>query len=229
MFTIVAVAAVFVVFLLSIGVFAWFKMWPTYGDVPLLRTPAWEFRDTGTEGVQTMLRRESPRGGALLLKRTDLDTVYRYEPETRSLKAVTNAEWQNATGSIWGCLAPEPMDNYGLRRDYHSYKLFAGEREIPTAGGIAMDERISPSGRWVAVHSAAGPAMQAIIPGGYLAFGQRYHEIMSVPDFVRRGEPVRIPVDAYNTYLHPCWSPDEKLVIYTSSTLGLLVVVETGL
>ena len=92
-----------------------------------------------------------------------------------------------------------------------------------------MDELSAPSGKWVAVHSAAGPVTQAIVPGGHVIFGQRYHEIMSLPDLARVGKPVRIPSDASRSPLHPCWSADEKFVVYQDDGFWMLAVVETGL
>ena len=224
---ILTILGVIGVSLLSAGVYVWLKVWPNRGDVSLMRTPAWEFRDR--EGEQLRLRRETEAGGALLLKRTDLKSVYRYDPRTRGLKEVTEAEWERARGAVGFCggqTGAGPL----LRRDDRLHKLFAGEREIPTAGAIPLDEVRSPSGKWVVVYSAAGPAIASILPFSKdLALGQRYQEIMSLPDVVPVGKPVRIPVDAYYTYLYPCWSADEKFVVYTDGVLRFLVVVETGL
>ena len=226
MLIIAAIAAVVVVSLLSAGVYLWLKLWPEYGDVPRLRTPEWEFR--GSDGYSTpllLLRRETETGGALLLKRTGLEAVYRYDPQSRSIRAVTDAEWQNAGGPIARCLD----QGHVLRRDDREHKLFAGNREIPTAGGVAIDDRRSPSGKWVAVHSAAGPVTKSIIPdGSYVIFGQRYHEILSLPDLVRVGKPVRIPANENRGTMQPCWSADEKFVVYTDDAFWMVAVVETG-
>jgi len=232
MFTLVTVAAVFVVSLVSLGVYLWWKTSLTRGDVPLLKTPAWEFQALDEfKGDQLMLRRETEAGGALLLKRTDLETVYRYDPQKRTVSAVTGAAWQNAGGAISKCRSQMFAGvSSGLRRDDREHKLFAGEREVRTAGAIARNNLTSPSGKWAAVHSAAGPAVQSILPfAGDLIYGQRYHEIVSLPDANRVGPPVRIPVTDRNDFLEPCWSADEKFVVYTTYFFNLLVVVATGL
>lgn len=135
LFTILILAAVFLV---SLGVYVWFKRRLDVGDVPLLKTPAWEFN--ALDDGQLMLRRDTEAGGALLLKRTNLETVYRYEPQTRSISAVADAAWQKATGQIAKCVD----QRYGsplsvLNRNDRNHKLFAGEREVRTAGGIAPD------------------------------------------------------------------------------------------
>jgi hypothetical protein len=223
------IAAVVVVSLLSGCVYLWLKIYPDRGDVPRLTTPAWEFSDL-KEGEQLMLRRETEAGGALLLKRTDLETVYRYDPQSRRVKAVSAGEWKTAGGAIARCSTQEWATASVLRRDDKNHRLFAGEREVPTAGGFPLVELNSPSGKWVAVYSGAGPAVSSIIPlSPDLILGQRYHEIMSLPDVVRVGKPVRIPVEHYYDYLQPCWSADDKFVVYTSSGLPILIVVETGL
>lgn len=228
MLIIATIAAVVVVSLLSAGVYVYLKIYPEYGDVPRLRTPQWEYR--GSDGYSTpllLLRRETQTGGALLLKRTGLETVYRYDPQTRSIRAVTDTDWQNAAGPIARCL--DQGRPAGLRRDDRGHKLFAGDREILTAGGVAMDEIRSPSGKWVAIHSAAGPVTQSIIPdGSQVIFGQRYHEILSLPDLARVGKPVRIPSEPSRSPMHPCWAADEKFIVYTDDNFWMAAVVETG-
>ena len=232
MFTLVTVAAFFAVFLLSLGVYVWWwKTSLTRGDVPLLKVPAWEFRALDESNGQLMLRRDTEAGGALLLKRNGLETVYRYDAQTRSVSAVTDAAWQKATGQISKCVdqlyvSPRSV----LNRNDRDHKLFAGDREVQTAGAIVRNNLTSPSGKWAAVVSAAGPAVQSILPfSGDLIYGQRYHEILSLPEAVRVGRPVRIPVTDKNDFLEPCWSADEKFVVYTTYFFNLLVVVETGL
>ena len=225
-------AIVVVISLMSLGVYVWWqKRRLDVGDVPLLKTPAWEFQPFDEATRPLMLRRETQAGGALLLKRNDLETVYRYDPETRSVRAVSAATWENAGGKISKCWDQMLAGALGpLRRDDRDHKLFAGDREVPTAGGFIRINQTSPSGKWVAVHSAAGPAKKSILPfGSDLIYGQRYHEILSLPDAKRVGKPVRIPVTDRNDFLDICWSADEKFVVYTTYFFNMLVVVDTGL
>ena len=231
MFTLVTVAAVFMVLLLSLGAYVWRRTSLTSGDVPLLKTPAWEFQALEESDDQLMLRRDTEAGGALLLKRSGLETVYRYDPQTRSVSAVTDAAWQKATGQISKCREQQYTAHLsGLMSNEREHKLFAGAREVPTAGGIPLNDQTSPSGKWAAVVSAAGPAVPSILPfTGDLIYGQRYHEILSLPDAIRVGRAVRVPVNDRNDFLEPCWSADEKFVVYTTYFFNLLVVVETGL
>jgi hypothetical protein len=217
-----------VVLLLSLGVFMVFKLWPTGGDVPLLRTPGWEGKhiDELKRGRLT-LRRETFEGGALLLKRVDLEPVYRYDLQARSLDAVTDKEWLNAGGPISACSGlgstPPPVP---VRLDDSSNKLVIGDREVSTTGKVPLDYLVSPSGKWVAVLSADGPVISMLFSGRVL--GQRYHQLVAVNDAVSTGSSIRIPVMNTLGTLLPCWSVDEKLVIYTDANFSSLVVVETA-
>ena len=50
-------------------------------------------------------------------------------------------------------------------------------------------------------------------PGG--ADGQHFHELLSLTDFTRVGEPVRLPMRTKDIVsLNSCWSPDERYVVY---------------
>ncbi len=70
---------------------------------------------------------------------------------------------------------------------------------------------------------------EATRPSSDLIYGQRYHEILSLPDAKRVGKPVRIPVTDRNDFLDICWSADEEFVVYTTYFFNMLVVVDTGL
>jgi hypothetical protein len=62
-----------------------FKLWPFGADLPLLKTPEWEHKHIGELYTgRLQLRRETEAGGPLLLKRVDLEPVYRYDPQTRT-------------------------------------------------------------------------------------------------------------------------------------------------
>lgn len=59
---------------LSFVTFMMFKVWPFGADVPLLRTPEWKDKHIGElYSGRLQLRRETEAGGALLLKRVDLE------------------------------------------------------------------------------------------------------------------------------------------------------------
>ena len=231
-----AAVLVVVVSVISLGIYAALKIWPMGADVPMLKTPAWEFKDLNEYREELMLRRETKEGGALLIKRTDLETVYRYDPQKRSLSAVGDPEWQNAGGPIAKCfdyLTPKPARDVIVTRNEPKHQLLIGKpgalREVPTAGGYPLNDQISPSGRWVAVLSGTGPAIPSLMPllGGDLILGQRYHEVLSLPDAQQVGKPIRFSVRDIKDFFHMCWSADDEFVVHTYWLYTYLVVVPT--
>lgn len=238
MATLIAIFGIILVCVISLGLYLFVKLHPTGGDVPLLKTPAWEFKELNTYEARLLLRRETTAGGALLLKRTDSATVYRYDPATRALTSVTDAEWQQATGEIRNCQDYMPNAPYSrppvtplaiVTIDNRDHRLLVNNREVPTAGGYSISTQVSPSEKWVAVLSASGPVIPPLLPlGGDWTLGQRYHEILSLPNATRAGKAIKFPVNDTKDFTTMCWSADEELVVHTTYFFDLLVVVETG-
>jgi len=220
------------VLLLSFGAFMTFRLWPFGAEVPLLKTPDWEDKHIGElNSGQLQLRRETEAGGSLLLKRIDLETVYRYDPNTRTLSTVTDKEWLNARGLITKCSEQQATpDRIRIRIERREHKMFVGEREVSTAGSIPLGYLSSPTGKWVAVLSATGPVVPAMMFfSGDRVLGARHHEIRSLPDMVSAGSSTQIPVPNTLTTMQICWSADEKFVVYHDGSFSSLVVVETTL
>jgi len=197
-------------------------------DVPLFKTSAWA-GGMPEYGEQIMLRREIKDRGPLLLKHSKRDTVYRYDPAATSLTAVSEQTWNAASSPIAECgkqFSPPPDV---LRIDKASNSLMAGTRPISTAGRTVLKLTESPSKRWVAVLSAAGPLKSSLIPfsGGSAASGEHYHQVLSLPDAVPVGTAVQLPLERDSDLLVPCWSADEKEVIYHELLFSYLSVVET--
>lgn len=179
------------------------------------------------EGV--LLRREAAGGGALLLKHPARETVYRYDPAAKALGEATDAEWQRAAGPVAECGKQLLRSHPDVRIDARSHRLMAGGREVSTAGRYAFTVIASPGGRWAAVVSAAGPEVfdplpVPFFPNDYIE-GQRYLELMSLPDLVRHGEPIRI---SHKTPM-PFWSADDQFIVLLGAEFFHLSVVETGL
>ena len=218
--------------LLSFVTFMGFKLWPFGADVPLLQTPEWKDKRIGELYTgRLQLRRETETGGPLLLRRVDLEPVYRYDPQTRTLNAATDKEWLNASGPIANCM--DQLAKPGrvrIRVDHGTHKLLVAEREVSTAASIALSSLSSPGGNWVAVLSATGPIVPPLtLLSGDRVLGRRYHEVKSVPDAVSAGNSIQIPVVNTVTTLQLCWSADEKFVVYIDGSFSSLVVVETNL
>ncbi|HKU78194.1 MAG TPA: hypothetical protein VJR02_30065 [Pyrinomonadaceae bacterium] len=231
-----AAVLVVVVSVLSLGIYLALKFWPRGADVPMLKTPAWALKDFDEYHWEFMLRRETTAGGALLIKRTDLETVYRYDPQERSLNAVGDTEWQKAGGPIAKCFdyrTRKPARDVMVTQNDRDHQLLIGKpnalREVPTAGGYPLQNEVSPSGRWVAVLSGTGPAIPSLSPfSGEFILGQRYHEILSLPDTQQVSKPIRFPVRDIKAFFNACWSADEEFVVHTHWQYTDLVVIPTG-
>jgi hypothetical protein len=63
--------------------------------------------------------------------------------------------------------------------------------------------------------------------GGSAASGEHYHQVISLPDAVPLGKAVQLPLQQDSDLLVPCWSADEKTVIYHEILFTYLAVVET--
>ena len=229
---------VVVLLLLAACLYIALKLWPMGGDVPQQKTPAWAFKGNNEYKRELMLRRETETGGALLIKRTDLEIVYRYDPQRRRIAPVSDSQWQHSTGPITNCFdyfnRNRVSDGPILTINEPAHKLLIGKpgawRELPTAGGYPLALRESPSGRWGAVLSGTGPAIPPLLPllGGHWILGQRYHEIMSIADASPVGKAIKFPVDDTKDFFHMCWSADEEFVVHTYWLYTYLVVVPTG-
>jgi len=196
-------------------------------DVPLLETPAWQ-GGAPRYGDDLLLRRAMPGDAALLLKHSAHNGGYRYDGRTRTLSAIAEEEWGRAGGPAAECGTQGPPLPQVLRIDQQSHTLLAEQRQIPTAGATALVLVESPSHRYVAVLSAAGPARPSLLPflGSGAAEGQRVHQLVSLPDATITGNPIGIPVKSNEDVLAACWSPDEKAIVYHDVLFTHVSVVE---
>lgn len=216
-------AAVLIGAILVIGMIKWMPATANLprGDVPLFQVRAWE-----TPG-ELLLHREGEERGGLLLKHSERDPVYRYDPATRSLSLAARASWERSNEQVAECaLQVSPLPP-GLRIEPKSDRLLTGEREIATAGRTTLALHPSPSGKWAAVVSAESGRSGSLLPflgrGG--ASGQHYHQILSLSEGVLVGKPVRLPLGGENEVLRQCWSPDERYVVYADVLFFHLSVV----
>ena len=170
-----------------------------------------------------MVRSEGPARDRLLLTHLRREMVYRYDRATRELALVPHERWEAGGGDVAQC--PSGFTTpAGLRieskrgpSEPRLDRLLAGDRVIRTAGARALRIHESPSGRFAAVLSADGEREESPVPfsgpGG--ADGQHFHELLSLVDFKRVGEPVRLPMTSKEiSSLGGCWSPDGRYVVY---------------
>jgi hypothetical protein len=194
------------------------------GDLPLFKTRMWQRRGSLT------LRREADGGGSLLLRHSERDAVYKYDPAGRSLALADEKEWRDAKGEVAECDKQFHPSPFVLEIDPKTHRLSAGGREVRTAGHAVLDMRISPSRKRVAVVSAEGRGSGSVFPtlGGGGGTGRHYHQVFSLPDVKTGGEPVRLPLGGEHELITPCWSADDRFVVYTDTLFFSLTVAETN-
>lgn len=176
---------------------------------PLLETPAW-----GRPGA--LLLRGDADGTALLLRQVG-GSAYRYLPAAKTLSPITPAQWDEGT-AIAECerqlpvaaLPPHPADG-GTR-------VLAGPELVTT--------RLAPSGRHVAVVSAAarGASVMSFVAQGHR--GPFHHEVLSLPGGDAEGVALRLPFASSTSAVSVCWSADDRFVVSTDLFMSSLVVVE---
>jgi len=168
-----------------------------------------------------MVRSEGDDKDTLLLTHLRREMAYRYDRATQELSLVPNEHWEGASGPVVEC--PSGFEPPGLRIESLKSpphprfdQLLAGDRVIPTAGAQALKIHESPSGKFAAVLSADGERKESPLPfygpGG--ADGQHFHELLSLTDLTRVGNPTRLPMTSKEVSLDGCWSGDEKYVVY---------------
>jgi hypothetical protein len=181
-----------------------------------------------------MVRSEGPDKDTLLLTHLRLEMVYQYDRANQELALVPYEHWEASGGEVVEC--PTFDNPSGLRiesrrtpSDPRLDRLLAGDRVIRTAGARALTMSKSPSERFAAVLSADGERKESLMPffgpGG--ADGQHFHELLSLADFTRVGEPVRLPMRTKDIVsLNSCWSLDGRYVVYADfSSFRVLSVV----
>jgi hypothetical protein len=199
-------------------------------DVPLFSLPAW--KDLGLKyGDQLMLRLESRAGGALLLKHSRSEIIYKYDRDAKNLTQVNIVRWTSAGTAIAECGKESYPGSTAMRIDTLSHQFFAGNRAVPTAGRTVLKFSPAPSGKWVAVLSASGDPATSLLPftGGSGASGEYYHQVMSLPEAKSFNPAMRLPLQHKLDSLTPCWSSDEQYVVYHQVTFNYLSIVPTKL
>ncbi len=186
-------------------------------DVPLFVTKAWR-----KEG-KLYLRRD---GLSLLLRHSQSEVVYRYEPKLRNLSIASTEQWALVDTEITDCSASGEPDPRIFRIESRGRKLLAGERQLPSSGEITLRLRQSPTGRWLAVLSADDPE-GSLFPflGSGGARGQHYHQVLRAANGSTVGESLRLAFDTHSRIFSQCWSTDEGYVVYSDYFFTQLSIV----
>jgi hypothetical protein len=155
--------------------------------------------------------------------------VYEYDPKMKSLQKVPDSKWDGSMTPITECASKpqKPPDKFkGIGE-----KLYFDNQEVPIKGAVLISSSYSPSGKAVAILSAAGPRKGSLMPflgGGQNSNGQHYHQLFSVANGKPIGAVVKILFTTEKQAYPVCWSIDEKYVFYASLLADKLTIVETN-
>lgn len=196
---------------------------------PLFHTPAWRTIQVAGHlirgGDSTLLVTVKDWGH--VYQKQGHGPVYEYDPRTDQLREVPAEAWEQAPGDIADCHRQPSLS--ALRLDEQAGTLFYRDRVLPTNGRVALTVTVSPSQRRVAVLSAEGPKIRALMPflgGAANARGVHYHELVHLPELtVEEGSRVRVPLTTRHQAFIGCWSADERFVVYTSVLYQELCVI----
>jgi hypothetical protein len=213
-----------------------------------LRTPGWRQRD------DLLIRAGDDTGGNLLLWRMTTgqavarfspeDTasrpacagpVYLYTPGAFALSPVDSAVWDEADSKVCDCLAQYAAPIEPFQFSYGDTSLRHEGHLAPTKGKYVMAVVASPSRGYVAVVSADGPFDRGgdgmlMFGGGRGARGTHYQELFMRTDASAVGQPIVLPwTTAHDSNLIPCWSADERYIVYRDRDGIEILILETGL
>jgi hypothetical protein len=163
---------------------------------------------------------------------TDVNRVtYKYRSASKALEAIALSAWE-AEGVLCDC-----FDLWGIDHTLRPFSVQNGlvykEQAVPTAGHHQAGACDSPTGRYIAVLSANG-AMRGtgtlfVVGSGKYATGPYYQEVFSKTDGSRASGPVELVLDGDVRPTRPCWSGDERYLVYQGSRPDRIWIVESGL
>lgn len=212
-----------------LGTFFGFFGCGSRGNAPLFQTPDWIA--SGNYGINIELRREKADGGALLLKTdTKPSLIKRYDPQAKTLVNVASENWERAVGAIARCEKQfPPIGHLDFDPDINQL-VDADKVVIPTKGRHVMRLVQSPSSKRVAVLSADGFRRSgSFFPIGAAdggATGQYWHQVYSLEKRRMESSATRIPLAEVFDNPNPCWSADDKFVVYLMPLFSSLSIID---
>lgn len=159
--------------------------------------------------------------GALLLRHTIGDGVYRFDPAAYTVESSTDEEWTAATGQIVRCESQRWTRPDAFNVDNMNYRLTRGSEPVTyveTYGKYALDAIVPPSKSKAAILSAHGPKRPIFSFGPFgggdvKIYGRRYLQIMDLASEEYLDLPVILHSSNALPYFSACWSQDERIVI----------------
>lgn len=155
--------------------------------------------------------------------------IVRYTPGAEALEELPVSAWDAATGEVCDCLRQQLSATLApFTFDPPRFK----DRPIQTIGAHFQRAAASALGHYVAIVSASGELHQPLIShlGGARATGPYYQQVFRKTDGTAVGEVVRLPFSEQTDWTGPCWSNDDKYIVYIDFiTADSVWIVETGL
>ena len=157
----------------------------------------------------------------LLLKHSYGKAAYTYESSTKTIKPLSENDWQKASGEITNCYYQigEDFNTKIIHENYPVYRVSLNGNAIKTYGKYALFAIESPSHTKAAIVSGYGPLKKSstglIGLGGNdpVVHNRRYVQIFDLNENKFIAEPVRIERAAEEYDFNLCWSKDEKYVV----------------
>lgn len=201
----------------------------------MFRTPGWgrddrvllRARDKGSEELLLHSLSRGPDSTAES-QSSPSTPVFLFEPNSNNLREVTPDAWKGADTLVSECWPDNPGSLAPFSYDYRRYRLMVDGQPIASKGPYVFQHALSPSGRYLAFVSADGPFVEGgMFLGGTGAKGTHYHEVWSQADSAPLGEAVVLPWTTFERpgLSGPCWSTDERYVIYTDVVKKHLLVI----
>jgi hypothetical protein len=236
--------ALSVTVVLTIVVVAYYLTFPPIrGDVPCFRT-----RGLGHSGRPDCLLRLDAEGNLLLAppdpsSRLEVGThvyldgtkplstpTYRYLRAEETLEPVSEAVWEDATGTIAEMPHWRPPPDWLRIEDG---RLWNHDDVVPLAGRSAIKWSIDPTETVLAVLSANGlkrpegwspmPFLAGGRPEGYL--GQHYIDFFNFPSLTPKEQPTRVPPTTAKNIIRLRWSvAGEYLVLWQTMPETVCVI-----
>jgi len=192
------------------------------GDAMLFRHLSWEQNEKMNIPVYEDIGPIPPYPA-----KDDLSPILSIVPTDNTVNIVPGEVWDNAVSITSNCQSQTYEPSCRLQQA-SPYKLTFDGQQTKTAGKSVLQIAVSPSGKYVAVLSATGSPRKSFLPliGGDSIGGRRYHQVFRASNGAPIGDPVRLKEANFkDNTIHPCWSPDERYIVYLYSRPDQLWII----
>ncbi len=155
--------------------------------------------------------------------------IYRYDSKTKRLSFDVSDSWSENEGptAISGKQHDLPPFGEEFTHDLGGHTL-QWHGPVPTAAPTVLAAVRSPNEKYVASLSAEGKSKtDGIVPfSDPTVPGRRFHEVFRASDASKVGTPVILANTTDQNNVLPCWSPDNRFVVYNDGKCEHLWIIE---